>query len=119
MGFEHPVEPGGGGETNSQVIEEVWLLKPGVYMLEAQSGTFVKNAVPPSRFAQVPFGFIFEVATACPADLNDDGAVTAADLAMLFGRWGPCPGCPADLDGSGNVGAFDRALLLGSRGSCK
>jgi len=26
----------------------------------------------------------------CPADLNGDGVVNAADLATLLGSWGPC-----------------------------
>ncbi len=50
---------------------------------------------------------------AAPADLNADGAVNAADLALLLGSWGPCPGCPADLDADGTVTAADLALLLG------
>lgn len=52
-----------------------------------------------------------------PADLNGDGVVNAADLALLLGSWGTCPPpCPADLDGDGSVGASDLALLLGSWG---
>ncbi len=27
----------------------------------------------------------------CPADLNHDDVVDAADLAILLGSWGPCP----------------------------
>ncbi len=46
------------------MIEEVGLLQPGVYMLEAQSGTF---------------------------DLDPDCMVGAFDLALLLGAWGPCP----------------------------
>ncbi len=56
--------------------------------------------------------------TCCPADLDGDGAVGAADLAELLGSWGPCEGCPADLDGDGAVGPFDLALLLGNWGLC-
>ncbi len=54
--------------------------------------------------------------------------IEAADLAMLLGNWGPCPGpctpgepdetCPADLDGDCEVEAFDLAILLGAWGSC-
>ncbi len=57
-------------------------------------------------------------ADCCPADLDGDGAVGAADLAELLGNWGPCEGCPADLDGDDAVGAFDLALLLGNWGPC-
>ena len=55
-----------------------------------------------------------------PPDLNCNGSVSAFDLALLLGAWGPCPdppaGCPADLDGDGEVNAFDLAILLGSWG---
>ena len=54
----------------------------------------------------------------CPADLDGDGSVSAADLAMLLGSWGPCPGCPADFDGDGSVSAADLAQLLGAWGDC-
>ncbi len=54
----------------------------------------------------------------CSPDLDGDGAVTAADLAMLLGSWGPCPGCPADFDGDGSVSAADLAQLLGAWGDC-
>jgi len=52
-------------------------------------------------------------------DLDNDGDVDAADLAMLLGSWGPCADCedcPADLDGDCTVGAADLAILLGSWG---
>lgn len=49
-------------------------------------------------------------------DLNADGQVDAADLAMLLGSWGACLGCPADLDGDGAVGGSDLAALLGAWG---
>jgi probable HAF family extracellular repeat protein len=54
-----------------------------------------------------------------PSDLNGDGSVGPADLAILLGSWGPCPAegdCPADLDGDGIVGAADLAILLGAWG---
>lgn len=63
--------------------------------------------------------------TFCPADINGDGIVNAADLAQLLGAWGPCPeppaDCPADIhgDGDGIVQADDLATLLGSWGSCE
>jgi hypothetical protein len=45
-------------------------------------------------------------------DLDGDGSVSGADLAILLGAWGDCGGCPADLDGDGLVGAADLAMLL-------
>lgn len=52
----------------------------------------------------------------CPADLDGDGQVGAADLAILLGSWGG--GGAADLDGDMVVGAADLAILLGSWGPC-
>lgn len=46
-------------------------------------------------------------------DLNGDGIVNGADLAILLGAWGPCEGCPADLDGNGVVDGADLAILIG------
>ncbi|MDZ4754776.1 MAG: S8 family serine peptidase [Phycisphaerae bacterium] len=55
-----------------------------------------------------------------PADLDGDGSVGAADLALLLGAWGLCSGCDgecaADLDNDCIVGAADLAILLGSWG---
>ncbi len=59
--------------------------------------------------------------TAPLGDLDGDCNVTAADLAILLGHWGPCPPaepCPADLNGDGTVGAADLAQLLGNWGPC-
>lgn len=54
----------------------------------------------------------------CPADLDGDGVVGAADLAITLGSWGPCPACSADLNGDEVVGAADLAIVLGSWGEC-
>lgn len=54
----------------------------------------------------------------CVGDLNGDGAVGAADLALHLGDWAS-PGGPADLNGDGVVGAADLALLLGAWGPCR
>ncbi len=51
----------------------------------------------------------------CPFDLTFDGAVDAADLAVLLGAWGD-RSSSADLDGDRTVGAADLAVLLGAFG---
>ncbi len=54
------------------------------------------------------------MADACegnPADLNDDGSVNAADLAILLNVW-QTSNAAADLDHDGVVGAPDLAILL-------
>lgn len=55
-------------------------------------------------------------APACPADLNQDGAVGPADLATLLNSWGTAG--PGDLNGSGTVDAQDLAAMLASWGGC-
>ncbi|TVQ33606.1 MAG: hypothetical protein EA376_01755 [Phycisphaeraceae bacterium] len=54
-------------------------------------------------------------------DLNGDGSVGSADLAILLGSWGVCPPepkpCPADISGDGSVGSADLATLLGNWGN--
>ncbi len=52
----------------------------------------------------------------CPADLNADGNVDAADLALLLGGWGGTD--TGNLDGTGTVDAADLAILLGAWGPC-
>jgi hypothetical protein len=52
----------------------------------------------------------------CPADLDGDGSVGAADLTILLGAWGTSGA--ADLDGNGTVGASDLTILLGAWGPC-
>ena len=46
-----------------------------------------------------------------PADINNDGAVNAIDLANVLGAWGSVGG-PADLNRSGTVEAGDLAIIL-------
>jgi hypothetical protein len=50
-----------------------------------------------------------------PADLNGDGVVNAADLAILLAAWGPATaGEAADINQDGEVNAADLAILLGA-----
>ncbi len=51
-----------------------------------------------------------------PGDVNFDGAITAADLALLLGAWGTHTPPAADINADGAVTAADLALLLGAWG---
>lgn len=55
---------------------------------------------------------------ACPGDLDLNGTVDGADLAIVLGSWGACAGCVADIDGNGVVDGGDLAVVLGSWGAC-
>ncbi len=64
-----------------------------------------REVIPASAFRQN--GFTMEI------DLDGDGSVAAADLALLLAQWGPvATGEPADFDRNGSVGASDLSLLL-------
>lgn len=52
----------------------------------------------------------------CSPDLNGDGVVNGADLAILLGQWGGGAGTCADLNGDGVVNGADLAILLGAWG---
>lgn len=54
----------------------------------------------------------------CAADIDGDGSVGPADLAVVLGAWGDCPGCNGDLSGDGTVGAEDIATVLSAWGAC-
>ncbi|MFM7808847.1 MAG: hypothetical protein ACKPEA_13130 [Planctomycetota bacterium] len=45
-------------------------------------------------------------------DLDLNGIVDPADLALLLLDFGPCPECPTDFDASGTVDNADITLLL-------
>ena len=55
----------------------------------------------------------------CVADIDGDDEVNVADLLILIGAWGPCPGCDADLDDDGEVNVADLLILIGAWGPCE
>ncbi len=95
-------------------IEHLYVngLQPGSYMIELRR--IDETSIYPTFDAGLAWIFPEQPDAGDPADLNGDGGVGAADLAILLGSWGPCEGCPADLDGDGVVGAGDLAILLGA-----
>ena len=54
----------------------------------------------------------FDPPSSNPADLNGDGVVNGADLAILLAAWGGDG--PADLNNDGVVNGADLAILLGA-----
>jgi thermitase len=48
----------------------------------------------------------------CPGDLNGDGVVELADLAILLADFGCAGGCAGDVDGDGDTDQADLAALL-------
>ena len=63
------------------------------------------------------FGFLklapFQSDPSSEADLNGDGIVGFADLALLLSQWGQtCSGCPEDVNGDGSIGFQDLSVVL-------
>ncbi len=71
----------------------------------------IYNGSPDADFNGVP-----DDCVVCPADLDHNGQVGAADIAILLNNWG-APG-QGDLDHNGITNAVDIALLLGNWGPC-
>jgi len=63
-----------------------------------------------------PTEVIVTITAISAADINGDGGVDGADLAMLLGAWGACVDecCAADLNNDLVVDGADLALLLGA-----
>ncbi|MDZ4754925.1 MAG: M12 family metallo-peptidase [Phycisphaerae bacterium] len=74
-------------------------------IVRIQGGGLSKQVIPPSMWSRG--------GTMVTPDLNGDGAVNAADLAVLLGAWGSS-NAAADLNNDGNVDAADLAALLGA-----
>ncbi len=73
---------------------------------DAGTGSLIEAAVDEVRLRKIVCGN--------PADLNGDGTVNAADLAIMLSNWGT--GGVGDLNGDGSVEASDLAGLLGAWG---
>lgn len=94
-------------------IEQVYVQSPapGLWRIEI-AGWSVPDGPQTFSLAVTP---ALPFTATCPADLDGDGAVGGADLALLLGAWGT-PG--ADIDGDGATNSADLSLLLGAWGAC-
>ena len=99
-------------EFPAQIVELPTVIPSGGLATVIFTGT-VNGAAGEGTFA----GSIdaFGTPTTPQGDLNGDGIVNGADLAILLGSWGE-GGVPADLNGDGIVNGADLALLLGNWG---
>jgi hypothetical protein len=112
--------------TGTNAIEEIVPIDPPATF--ADQPIALPTVLPPGGTANLLFGgsiasinlaqsLTFDIvadaaAQLDPADLNGDGSVDAADLAILLGAWGSIG--PGDFSGNGSVGAEDLAILLGA-----
>jgi len=83
-------------------------------------GVFDRITSPPVIWMSKPGEtLILTCEPACIADLDDDGVVGGADIAVLLGYWGLSgKNVVGDLTGDGTVNGADLSVLLGSWGPC-
>ena len=82
-------------------------LQPGSYRMWADSHAWSTGKRGHTTIAQLEVTFYDK------ADLDQDGRVNGADIAILLGSWGACGGCPADITGDGVVSGPDLSQVLG------
>ncbi len=94
-----------------QIFVARWTVRDG-YSIAGDVTVFYNDASDP---VPLPIQCVQEVP--CIGNINGDGAVDPADLALLLGSWGPNPG-PADLNHDNAINAADLALLIAHYGPC-
>lgn len=60
---------------------------------------------------------VLDLDPACEGDLNNDGAVTGADIGLFLVAWGT-DDAAADFDGDGVVDGADLGIILAAWGDC-
>jgi hypothetical protein len=81
------------------------------------AGEVVRWQGPGTAREVIPPGAFAKGGTVMQLDLNGDGDVGGADLAIVLGSWGPVPpGTPADFDRNGTVNGADLARILSNWG---
>ena len=91
--------------TQCETVE--FVLQPGIHRLWADSHAWSTGKRGHETTARLELTF-HDL-----ADLDKDGRVNGADLAILLGSWGACADCRADVNGDGSVGGEDLSLILG------
>lgn len=103
----------GNVESNSTIdnVEHLFIrnLAAGDYVLELKRKTGTQTAMPVCVAWYIP-----PTTPPNPADLDGDGSVGAADLALLLSQWGTSGS--GDISGNGSVGAEDLSALLAAWG---
>ena len=90
--------------TQCETVE--FVLQPGTHRLWADSHAWSTGSRGHETTARLELTFH-------DADLDKDGRVNGADLAILLASWGACADCRADVNGDGTVGGEDLSLILG------
>ena len=119
------VNPSGGSGSSFSAANALWapeLMSPAIDSgagtleeLSLENGDYFGNARLQGEGIDIGAYEGFYAPFDSDADLNDDGAVSTADLLLILGGYGCTgPGCEVDLNGDGNTGAADILTFLAS-----
>lgn len=105
-----------GPEVNGGWIFKEFLVSDFVTPTAQVKVRFIADDVGPGSLIEAAVDEVRMKTVACgnPADLNGDGSIDAADLAILLSNWGV--NGVGDINGDGSVEATDLAILLGQWG---
>jgi len=99
-------------------VKYSWRLKDFVPLTNQMRVRFRAQDTDPQSLVEAAVDDVVVVGYSCTpvivGDLNGDGTVNGADLALLLGNWGNAG--VGDLNGDGTVNGADLALLLGNWG---
>ncbi|MEC8559958.1 MAG: M43 family zinc metalloprotease, partial [Planctomycetota bacterium] len=88
------------------------------YSPDLCKNNFTPEQILRMRYALVHYRpLLYSIDTDCPADLDGNGAVDGADLAIVLGAWGSSD-ATADVIGDPLVDGADLAAILAAWGSC-
>ena len=88
------------------------------YSTDLCKNNFTPEQILRMRYVLVHYRpLLYSIVTDCPADLDGNGAVDGADLAIVLGAWGSSD-ATANLTGDPLVDGADLAAILAAWGSC-
>jgi len=96
-------------------IAERGVLEPGTYRLQVFADVIVDDPHDPVARVNSAFAIAFNLAPACPADLDGDDSVGLSDLGILLSNFGTPEGAlpeDGDLDRDGDVDLSDLSRML-------
>lgn len=118
-----PCDWGGGSDYSHRLFVSTdggFELAPSQPASADHIGVFDRITASPVVWVSGYYGFeVLVCDSPCPADLDGDGTVGGADIAILLGQWGSSgKGASGDLVQDGAVNGADLAALLGAWGAC-
>jgi hypothetical protein len=107
------IAPGATVSSNVNIFPEAGTIPEGMYTFGEQ----VTNSAAPTFSGSATANYNVANTTTKQGDINNDGSVNSADLAILISTWGSQQDLRADLNGDRNITSSDLAILISRWGS--